>query len=240
VVGCLLLFACTGDVADSPQDTSPAVNEVPNVPEVPSQDESSQNVQQETPAMPEPTPDQQPDDNSEPVAALPAVGEVVISLEYNRQSGPASNQHAVWIEDIYGRLVKSLFASRWTANGGFKTRPDSIALWAERADLANMSSVDVNAVAGATPSTGLQSYVWDLTDLSGETVLQGDYVFFVEGTLRWKNFVLFSGVITIGDDPATVSGDAVFHYEGSDRYDALTADSIENNMIEAVTAVFIP
>ena len=239
VIGCLLLFACAGDVAVAPQDTSPAVNEAPNVPEEASHDQS-----QQSPAMPDPTPEATPvqemDDDSRLTAAVQATGEVIISFEYTKQSGPASNQHAVWIEDLDGRLIKSLFASRWTANGGFTTRPDSIALWAKRADLANMSSADVDAVAGATPGTGLQSYTWDLTDLNGETVLQGDYVFFVEGTLRWKSFVLVSGVITIGDDPVTVEGDAVFHYEGSDRYDALTADSVENNMIGAVTAVFVP
>ena len=240
VVSCLLLFACSGDTATVPDDTPSVANESLAAPEEPSQGGASQDELQEAPATPESTPDQQPDDNSESETALPATGEVIISFEYTKQSGPASNQHAVWIEDLDGRLIKSLFASRWTANGGFATRPDSIALWAERAALANMSSADVDAVAGATPSTGLQSYTWDLTDLSGETVLQGDYVFFVEGTLRWKSFVLISGVITIGDEPVTVQGDAVFHYESSDRYDALTADSVENNMIGAVTAVFVP
>jgi len=239
IVGCLLLFACSGGTEVAPDDTVSFVNELPGVPEEASQEGTSHESQQ-APDAPESTPFQEPDNDSESEAALPATGEVIISFEYTKQSGPASNQHAVWIEDLDGRLIKSLFASRWTANGGFATRPDSIALWAERADLANMSSADVDAVAGATPGTGLLSYTWDLTDLSGETILQGDYVFYVEGTLRWKNFVLVSGIITIADDPVTVQGNAVFHYEGSDRYDALTADSVENNMIGAVTAVFVP
>jgi len=113
-------------------------------------------------------------------------------------------------------------------------------LWAERAGLASMSESDVDAVAGATPSTGPQSYTWDLTDLNGNTVLTGHYMFFVEGTLRWKNYVLYSGVITIGDDPVTVQADVLFHFESSSRYDALTPDSVENNMIGPVTAVFTP
>jgi len=238
-IGCLLLFACSGGASETPPATPPVSNETPGIP-----NENSPDAPQETPT-PDPTPDpttQQPGDGADPgiVVPTPATGEVVISFDYTRQSGAASNQHAIWIEDMDGNLIKSLFASRWTAEGGFATRPDSIAMWAERAGLANMSKAEVDAVSGATPRTGPQSYTWDLTDLNGDTVLQGDYVFFVEGTLRWKNFVLFSGVITLSDEPMTVQGEAVFHYEGSGRYDALTADSAENKMIGPVTVEFRP
>ena len=111
---------------------------------------------------------------------------------------------------------------------------------AEKANLADMKSTEVDAVSGATPGTGAQSYIWDLTDLNGETVLQGEYIVFVEGTLRWKNYVLYSGVISIGSDPAVVQATPVFHYEESDRYAALTDSSVENNMIGPVTVEFIP
>jgi len=169
-----------------------------------------------------------------------ATGEVIISFDYTRQSGAASNQHAVWIEDTDGNFIKSLFASRWTANGGYKTRHDSIFIWAERAGLANMSKDEIDAVAGASPRTGAQLYTWDLTDLSGDSVLQGDYIIYVEGTLRWKNYVLYSGVIPISDSPVTVQCEAAFHYEATGRYDALTAESGENNMIGPVTVTFTP
>jgi len=106
--------------------------------------------------------------------------------------------------------------------------------------LASMTSAEVDAVSGATPRTGPQSYVWDLTDTNGDTVMQGDYMIFVEGTLRWKNLVLYSGVITIGNEPVTIQADPEFHYEGSDRYAALTDSSPENNMIGPVTVEFIP
>jgi len=227
------LFACANDI-DTPADAQTGATESPDAPEEPTRNE---------PATPEPTPtptlqpEQQSDEADEPV---PATGEVVISFEYTRQTGPASNQHAVWIEDMDGNLINTLFASRWTANGGFATRPDSIAMWAERAGLAEMSSDEVDAVAGATPSTGMQHYIWYLTDLNGDTVPQGDYMFFVEGTLRWKNYVLYSGVITVGESSSTAQGNVFFHYEGSERYAALTSDSPENNMIGPVTVKFTP
>jgi len=218
---------------DVPETSAESTVEPKPVPDIPS---SSEAVTPETPE----TPENQPGSSNGADAQMSASGEVVISFEYTRQTGPASNQHAVWIEDMDGNVIKTLFASRWTADGGFATRPDSIALWAGRAGLAGLSSTEVDAFSGATPGTGAQSYLWDLTDSAGEIVLQGDYMFFVEGTLRWKNFVLYSGVITIGDIPVTVQADPVFHFEGSDRYAALTEDSVENDMIGIVTVEFRP
>jgi hypothetical protein len=58
--------------------------------------------------------------------------------------------------------------------------------------------------------------------------------------LRWKNYVVYSGVITLGDEPVRVFGDDFFHYEASDRYEALHHDSGENSMIGLVTVRFTP
>ena len=105
-----------------------------------------------------------------------------------------------------------------------------------------MPKAEVDAIAGATPSGGENlAYLWDLTYQNGDAVPLGEYRFFVEGTLRWKNYVLYSGIINIGGDtPITVTADAEFIYEASDRYDALTSESPENNMIGEVTASFVP
>ena len=99
----------------------------------------------------------------------------------------------------------------------------------------------VDAIAGATPKvSGSQSYAWNLKDINGNTVSPGEYKFFVEGSLRWKNYVLYSGVITISDEPVTVQADVEFVYEKSNNQAALTEDSPENAMIGAVTASFTP
>ena len=233
----LLLCACENGADDTqpyiPPGTPPANNGLP----------SSERTPDDTQPAPEGQ-DTQPSGSTgtidDPSMPKTAAGEAVISFDYVRQPGAASNQWAVWIEDTDGNIVKSLYASRWTADGGYKTRPDSIFIWAGRAGLADMSKAEVDAVSGATPRTGALSYVWDLTDLNGDIISQGDYVFFVEGTLRWKNYVLYSGNITISDVPVSVQAEAVFHYEGTDRYDALTADSAENDMIGPVTLTYTP
>jgi hypothetical protein len=197
--------------------------------------------QNETPSASQGAPStaaRQPDDAIESVAPSALSGEVAISLEYVRQSGSASNQYAVWIEDMGGKLLKTLYATQWTANGGYKTRPDSIALWVEKSNLAAMTESEVDAIGGATPRTGTQTYTWDLTDADGGAVSPGEYRFVVEGTLRWKNSVVYSGVIAIGDVPVTVQAGADFTYEASDRQAALTGDSPENSMIGSVTASY--
>jgi hypothetical protein len=167
-------------------------------------------------------------------------GKLTISFDYEKISGSASNQFAVWIEDLDGNFINTVYATRWTAKGGYKSRPDSIATWADKSDLASMQKSDVDVIAGATPKASGLSYSWNLRDTKGNTVPPGEYKFFVEGTLRWKNHVIYSGVITLGDEPMIVQAEADFVYEKSDRYDAITSDSAENKMITAVTATFTP
>jgi len=167
-------------------------------------------------------------------------GKFSISFLYEHQPGWASNQFAIWIEDMDGGYIQTLYATRWTANGGWQSRPDSIALWVEKSDIASKTNAQIDAIAGATPGTGHVSYSWDLTDKNGNTVSPGEYKFFVEGTLRWKNYVLYSGVITIGNQSVTIIADAEYFYEASDGQDALTSGSPENAMIFKVAASFTP
>ena len=103
-----------------------------------------------------------------------------------------------------------------------------------------MDKAAVDAISGATPKAGALSYAWDLSDENGDTIETGEYMFFVEGTLRWKNRVLYSGTITIGDGPSSAEAVAEFTYEGTDRQPALTDSSPENAMIGPVAAVFTP
>lgn len=164
---------------------------------------------------------------------------VEISFEFNRQSGYASNQFAVWIEDGSGNFIKTLYATRYTSNGGYKQRPDSIPQWVERSGLANMDSVD--AITGPTPQSGAVSYIWDCTDANGAPVPAGIYKFFIEGSLRWKNRVLYSGAIEVGGEASDIESLTIQpFYEGSDDQPALDMSAEENNMIQSVTAKYVP
>jgi len=184
---------------------------------------------------PEPT----TDDIIRPTPA-PTTGEVTISFDYIGQSGWASNQFAVWIEDMNGNYIRTLYSTRWTAAGGFRTRPMSIPTWVERSRLANMQPLEVDAIAGATPQSGILKYTWDLTDTSGNVVPPGKYQFMIEGSLRWGNRVLHSGIIDISSGRAYAQTEAKFIFDASDEHAALDMNSPETNMITSVNAVFVP
>ena len=227
----LLLFtlcACAGGSGQIETTTPP--------PASPGKETETPSASPDTPS----TPSLQPGDTADPTAPVTVSGEIVVTFDYEKQSGSASNQYAVWVEDMDGQLIKTLYATRWTADGGFKTRPDSIALWVEKSDLASLTKTDVDAISGATPQTGTQTYTWDLTDANGDTVLPGEYKVLVEGTLRWKNYVLYTGAINVNDTATTVQADAEFVYETSERYAALTSESPENAMIGVVIVDFVP
>ncbi len=170
----------------------------------------------------------------------PPPGSVQIIFDYLSQRGSASNQFAVWIEDAQGALIQTLYATRYTAQGGYLQRPDSIPSWVEKSGLASMSQADVDAVTGATPRPGTLSYVWDLTDASGNPVPPGEYRAMVEGSLRWKNRVVYSGTFLVGGDPATAPAEAAFFFEGTADRPALTANSPESAMIGPVTVSYAP
>ena len=140
----------------------------------------------------EDTPSEQ---TAEPVAEL--------TFTFTRQSGFASNQYAVWIEDSQGKYVKTLYASRWTANGGYERRPTSIPLWVKQSDLANMPGARIDAISGATPGTGAVAHKWDGTDANGAPVPDGNYTLILEGTLRWENQVYYRAPIALGQGAAT-------------------------------------
>ncbi len=165
-------------------------------------------------------------------------GLLTVTFDFQRQSGYASNQFAVWIENADGALIKTLYATRFTAEGGYKDRPDAIPVWVERSGLQDLSKVDT--ITSATPSSGTLSYIWDLTDTSGARVPDGTYRFCVEGTLRWKNSVLYIGEIEVGAKQASADAAAEYHYEASAVQAALADDAPEHNMIGPVSAQYTP
>jgi hypothetical protein len=128
-----------------------------------------------------------------------------ITFSYTKLSGSASNQFAIWIENDRGQYIKTLYATRYTANGGWSRRPSSIPLWVKQSGLSDMTSAQVDAVSGATPKAGTLTYTWDGTDSRGTAVPAGDYVIILEGTLRWENQVYYRAPIRLGQGAATAT-----------------------------------
>ena len=125
-----------------------------------------------------------------------------LTFTFTRLSGSASNQFAVWIENAQGQHIKTIYATRYTANGGWKRRASSIPVWVRQSGLANMTSAQVDAVTGATPGTGTLTYTWDGTNSQGAQVPAGNYVLILEATLRWENQVVYRAPIRLGQGSA--------------------------------------
>lgn len=110
----------------------------------------------------------------------------------------ASSQYAIWIEDGTGRLVRTLYATSFTAEGGYEYREDALPVWVSKAKPQTLSSTQIDAITGATPRNGMVTYQWDGTDDKGNRVPQGTYTFFIEGTLYWKSRVIYTGKLDWG------------------------------------------
>jgi hypothetical protein len=132
------------------------------------------------------------------VEALQQDKAVELTFNFTRQSGHATNQLAVWIEDANGQHIKTIYATHFTANGGWRRRPDAIPNWVRQFDISNATKVQIDSVSGATPKTGTQNFIWDGTDSNGITVPSGDYTLFFEGTMRWDNQVIYRVPIKLG------------------------------------------
>jgi len=174
------------------------------------------------------------DNNQAANAIAPSSAHIAISFDYEKQSGYASNQFAVWIEDTDGNLVRTIYATRYTVSTGHRNRPDAIPLWVSRAEPSAMDKDYIDALSGATPGTGRLDYFWDLRDQNGQIVPNGEYRYYIEGTLRWSNRVLFSGEVIIDDNVTIKKADAEYTFEGSNNRPALTETSTEVKMISSV------
>ncbi|WP_058303519.1 DUF2271 domain-containing protein [Gorillibacterium timonense] len=165
-----------------------------------------------------------------PAGSVGSVGTVEIAFPFTRQDGIATNQFAVWIESAKGEFVKTVFATHFIATGGYKLRPEAIPTWVKRSGLASASYDEVDAIAGATLKTGDATFTWNCTDSDGIPVPAGSYRFYVEGTTRWENRILYEGTIEIGSGRKSAEA----------KVSESTDQAIQSGMIGQVSAVYTP
>ena len=167
------------------------------------------------------------------LAAQSSAAAAEISFSFNRMSGFSSNQFAVWIEDGKGNVVKTLYATKFAASGGWAKRASAIPFWVTKSGLPDMSKKDIDAFTGATPKAGELSYRWDGTDNNGVRMASGDYRVFLEATLREESRVLYSASFTLGTGTGSpAEADVKSAYFGSRTY--------ERKMIENVKVLYRP
>jgi len=132
-------------------------------------------------------------------ALFAQVNKVEVSFDFTRQAGFATNQFAVWVENAQGKHIKTLYATRFTATGGWKKRELSLPLWVKQSNLADIDKARIDAITGPTPKNGTLRYNWDGKDSAGQTLANGEYRIFVEATLRNENRVLYTAVVKLGE-----------------------------------------
>ena len=158
-------------------------------------------------------------------------GRVTITYVLHKIPKIASNQIAVWVEDDSGNYVKTLFATRFTAGGGYKRRPQALPQWVNVSDWPNTPKAEVDAVSGATQKAGSIELVWDCTGRDGKPVAPGTYVYKIEGNIQWDNRVLWMGRISVGGAPGASQAEATY----------LPPDGAEKEvLLETVKAVYKP
>lgn len=70
--------------------------------------------------------------------------ELTISFDFQR-GGIASSQYAIWIENEEGKLVRTLYATSFTAKGGYEYRRDAIPFWVGKVCPEKMTDTQVDA-----------------------------------------------------------------------------------------------
>lgn len=126
-------------------------------------------------------------------------------------SGPKSDvqpsyQTAVWIEDVQGNLLKTLFVSEYLSYGGYN---DSTICpqWSSRANWDAAPEEEYDARTQATPSVGEH----DLTfDLSGENVLPGPYFVNIQVHLLEDYNIACSAKMMFGSEAAASAAPVTF------------------------------
>jgi hypothetical protein len=93
-----------------------------------------------------------------------------------------------------------------------------------------MSSSEIDVIAGATPRPGDYLAVWDFTDRNGNMVTGTEFRYFIEATMNNDDDVLYTGVITIGEEA----------WEYSPMPEYTVPDSDYKAMITNVRVAFYP
>lgn len=158
---------------------------------------------------------------------------LTVRLNFERSSTIASNQYAIWIENSVGEVVRTLYVSNFTANGGYQRREGCVPTWVAHAHPAQMSIDKLDAISGATPRSGQHSYTWNGKDEHGNTIADGEYRIYVEGTLYWSSTVLYSGVVCWGGDSQTIRLKPAFSEETATNRDMITVVTVEYAVIPA-------
>ncbi|HFI0102076.1 TPA: DUF2271 domain-containing protein [Streptococcus suis] len=156
--------------------------------------------------------------------------QVPLLLDYQRMAGSASNQVAIWVENQAGEVIRTLSVSRFTAQGGFSRRPDSLNHWVSAVQASQLSQQQLDLVTSPTPSTGENTYIWDGKTDDGLGLEDGLYTIYLEGTLYWESNVLFQQDIVLENGVFSLVGDLTSVYSSDDSFNKEMIQGVSVNV----------
>lgn len=136
--------------------------------------------------------------------------QVTISYNVQRIRINGSNQIALWIENDSAQLIRTLYASKFTAEGGFRKRPLSLNEWTRKADFENAKPKEVDAISGATQKAGPVTLTWDGKDKNGKAVAKGKYIICMQGNIQDARMMFAKAEITVGGNKQEVKATITF------------------------------
>lgn len=150
------------------------------------------------------------------------LGQVEISFDYNRADRDyANNQFAVWIEDLDGNLIKTLFVTHFTVTKGWKTRKEALPTWRKKANISHLEKKDVDTISGATPKGGRLYFTWETDQDDGSFVPARDYNYLVECNYYWEDTVLYKGMIQLGKNEDSSKASPKFSTKNAKKYNLI-------------------
>ncbi len=133
-----------------------------------------------------------------------AVGTLHVSFLYMPPTSVEPTYHtAMWLEDMQGRLVQTLFVSQDLSAGEYKT-PNICPDWVKQAHWEKAPKSDVDAVTAPTPNVGSADKVFNLAQFG---VKPGTYQFKFQVHITDQYNVLHYGTVTVGPANAEVKLD---------------------------------
>ena len=139
---------------------------------------------------------------------------VTISFNLHRIPGPGSNQMAVWIENEKGEYIRSVYATKYTARGGYVRRPVSLSVWRSKASWEKASPEEIDAVSGSTLEAGIHTLTWDGKDKNGNLVPDGKYYVRIEANILNEKKMFSETIIEMGGRKQSVKGNITYSQEG--------------------------
>lgn len=157
-------------------------------------------------------------------------GSLKVNLHFKRSKTYSSNQYAIWIENAQGQVIRTVYATRFTAKGGYERRKEALALWVQKTNPSGLNDKQIDALTGATPATdGNYTYVWDGKDDAGRPVKKGVYTVYIEGTLYTGNHVVYSGKFNLNGKKQQIKLTPKYTLKDNTNRDMLTQVRAEYN-----------